>query len=170
MKRHRRLGQVWLACFAIPLGLACIAALQMDLLLTRLFADAAWAPLVALAALVELATARRVLLGVAAALAAVALVLPAGVDSPSYRGPAAIAVERPAGLDDAGRPHRRATLVARPSAAVESRFAHAGVGRRWTRRPFVARDVLDGRARRTPKRGACWLLEPIDYDGRAPRR
>jgi len=167
VKRHDVLGRVWIACFAIPFGLAAVAALQMDLLLTRLFAFSAWAPLVAIAALVELATARRVILGVAAGIAACVLVLPVGVNSPTYRGPAAIAVER---LQASTVPGDR--IAIRPSWLGHLLQWNLGsrtpVSAAPDERPFVAETfsmVVPG-ARET---GRVWLIEPIDYGQPRPR-
>lgn len=63
----RRLARVWVACFAVPLVLAAGVGLFSHSFLSRTLACGAWAPLVALAALVEQAARRWRLAGVAIA-------------------------------------------------------------------------------------------------------
>jgi uncharacterized membrane protein len=64
----RRLARVWIACFTVPLVLAAGVGLVSHSFLSRTLAFGAWAPLVALAALVEQAARRWRVLGIASAL------------------------------------------------------------------------------------------------------
>ena len=72
----RRLFRVWCVTFVVPAAVAMVLGTRLHLLLPRTLAFAAWAPLAALAALIDQATARWRMLGVAAAAGVALLVLP----------------------------------------------------------------------------------------------
>ena len=77
IRRDRTLGRVWIACFAIPIGIAAVAGLVEPVVLDRTFTLMAWAPAVAVAFLLDaLFTRRWVLGGVAVAATAAVLLVP----------------------------------------------------------------------------------------------
>ncbi len=95
----QRLARVWIACFAVPLVLAAGVGLVSHSFLPRTLAFGAWAPLVALAALVDQAARRRCLLGIASAAIIIELMA----------GPAIAAVVAP--TEEYGALHRVDRLV-----------------------------------------------------------
>jgi hypothetical protein len=75
-RRDQTLGWVWCACFLIPLVAAALIGLRAHYLLPRTLAFASWAPLLALAMLIDEAMARWWPIGVVAAGIAALVVLP----------------------------------------------------------------------------------------------
>ncbi len=65
-----------MGCFAIPVAIAAIAGLAEPVVLDRTFTLMAWAPVVAIAFLLETVLQRRRLLGVAAVVTAAFVVVP----------------------------------------------------------------------------------------------
>jgi len=160
VRRHSSLGRTWLACFAVPVAVTLLLAARLDILLPRFFAYAAWAPLVTIAALVEVAATRRAALGLIAGVVSLAFVLPAGVDSPGYAGPAAEAVWQ-------------LERVTRPGDAVAVQPFWLGYLVEWNlgaRRPILTRPgsilgVDDVHVTQVPggrPTARVWLLEPAD--------
>jgi hypothetical protein len=162
-RSDRRLAQVWIACFIIPLALAAGVGLVSHSFLPRTLAFAAWAPLVALAAVVDAAVRRWRLLGIASLLIIIELVA----------GPGAAAV---AATEESGALHRVDRLALSGDAV--------GITPQWLRplidwnlgvhgpgvRPRLPNSFLrarDGYAfvlGPAPWDGRLWLIEPISYN------
>jgi hypothetical protein len=75
-RRVPDLAWVWVCCFAVPIGLAAVAGLVEPVVLDRTFTLMAWAPCVAVAALVDALASRQRVVGLAAFVAVLALLLP----------------------------------------------------------------------------------------------
>ena len=75
VRRDRLLGRVWITCGALPFALAAVIGIFTPFLLDRTLTLAAWAPLVAIAYLVDAAFRRWTALGVTATLAVGLLVV-----------------------------------------------------------------------------------------------
>jgi hypothetical protein len=75
--RWPRLGAVWAACFALPLALAALAGVVAPVLLDRTLTLGSWAPLLALAVVVDRLLTRSRVLGVGAAVLLLGIMLPA---------------------------------------------------------------------------------------------
>jgi hypothetical protein len=74
-----RLGVVWVACFAVPFGLAVLLGFVAPVLLDRTLTLGAWAPLLALAALLDWLLSGSARLGVAALVLLSVIMLPASL-------------------------------------------------------------------------------------------
>lgn len=77
--RWPRLGTVWGACFAVPLVLATLGGIVAPVLLDRTLTLGAWAPLLALAVVVDRLLTRSRVLGVVATMLLVAIMIPTTV-------------------------------------------------------------------------------------------
>jgi len=158
----RRLAWVWLCCFAIPLGIAATVGLRAHFLQPRTLAIVSWGPMLALAALVEMAARRWIAYGVAGAVLLALLVVP------SVRN----AIADP----EAGRHPAWASVELRLQRAVEDGDGVVS----WPRylRPPTQWYVADPSRQRTlsvpglvgdgfvrgarPWNGRVWLVEPAD--------
>ncbi|HEY3723253.1 MAG TPA: hypothetical protein VGN59_07810 [Acidimicrobiia bacterium] len=67
LRRRDGLGRVWICCFAVPVALAAVAGLFAPVVLDRTFTLMAWAPVLAVACLLDALIARRAWLGAPAA-------------------------------------------------------------------------------------------------------
>jgi hypothetical protein len=115
----RRMGRVWCACFVVPLTLATVAGLVAPVLLDRTLTMVAWAPMLAIAVVLDRLLRRAPALGVAAVVVAGLLLLP-----PSFS-----ALEGSTGAD---RALRRLEAVARPGDVVAVRAAGKAPEVQWT--------------------------------------
>ena len=121
-RREPRIGRVWIACFAVPLGLAAVCGLLAPVVLDRTFTLMSWAPLVAVAFLVDAGLRRggaiRVL-GAIALVGAFAVIVPSAVQTTQARtGPDV--------------PLRQLELVARPGDIVAVRPMSKAVEMQWS--------------------------------------
>ncbi len=88
VRSDRTLARVWVACFAVPIAIAAIAGLAEPVVLDRTFTLMAWAPVVAIAFLIERVLRRQHLVGVAAVTITAFVVVPGATWSlTSRRGP-----------------------------------------------------------------------------------
>ncbi len=74
VRRDRTLGRVWCCCFVVPVALAALTGAVAPVLLDRTLTVVAWAPLLAIAFVVD-AAARRSTLGAIAVVVVLALVM-----------------------------------------------------------------------------------------------
>jgi hypothetical protein len=119
VRRDQPLGRVWCACFAVPVALAAVAGLAAPVLIDRTLTMTAWAPMLALAVVVDALLARTRVLGVVAIAVLVVLVVP----------PAVAAVAQSTGAD---RALRRLEAVAHPGDVVAVRAAGKAPEVDWT--------------------------------------
>jgi hypothetical protein len=157
-RRDRRLGTVWGACFAIPLGLAAVAGLGAPVLLDRTLTLGAWAPLLAIGVLLDVVLSRIRVAGVLALLVVAVLLLP----------PTFLAVSESSGPD---RALRRLEAVARPGDVVAVRSATKAPEVIWTLgvrghtpwRPVTVNGVVPKLAGLAlgdgPMTGRVWVLD-----------
>jgi len=126
-RREPRIGRVWIACFAVPIALAAVCGLFAPLVLDRTFSLMSWAPLAAVAFLIDGGLRRG---GVIRAIGALALV---GVFATIV--PSALAtIQARTGPDVALRQLGR---VVRPGDIVAVRPMSKGVEMQWS---FGVRD------------------------------
>ena len=118
-RRDQRLGRVWCACFAVPLGLAAVAGLGAPVLLDRTLTLGAWAPLLAIGMFLDALLTRVRAVGVVALLVVGVLLIP----------PTFLAVSDSTGAD---RALRRLEAVARPGDIVAVRSADKAPEVLWT--------------------------------------
>ena len=76
VRSDRQLGRVWLCCFAVPVAIAAIAGLAEPVVLDRTFTLMSWAPVVALAFVVDAVVRRNRFVGVLAMAVVIAIALP----------------------------------------------------------------------------------------------
>src|SRR5207248_5313859 len=119
VRRDEALGRVWCACFAIPTALAAFTGLFAPVLLDRTLTMTAWAPMLAVAIVVDALLRRVPVVGLAAAVIAVVLLVPPAVD----------VVAQSTGAD---RALRRVEAVARPGDVVVVRAADKAPEVRWS--------------------------------------
>ncbi len=157
-RRDRRFSRLWMCCFAVPVGLAAFFGLFAPVLIDRTLTATAWAPMFAVALVLDLAIRRFRLLGPVA----LALVLVVGMQG------ALRAVYQPTGPNTA---LNRLAAVVRPGDVVAVTPAYKGVELDWTlgvrSADGVARAVdLDGLGPNRaialtgkPATGRIWLLD-----------
>jgi hypothetical protein len=157
-RREPRLGRVWTACFAVPVALAAVAGLAAPVLLDRTLTMTAWAPMLALAVVVDALWTRVRVLGLVAMVLLVVLVVP----------PAVNAVAASSGAD---RMLRRVEGMARPGDVVTVRPAVKAPEVDWTLgvrdsgawRPITLTDVQPTvaglRLGTGPATGRVWVLD-----------
>ena len=75
VRSDRRLGRVWLCCFALPVGIAAVAGLAEPVVLDRTFTLMSWAPVVALAFVLDTVVRRNRFVGVVATAMVIAIAL-----------------------------------------------------------------------------------------------
>jgi Dolichyl-phosphate-mannose-protein mannosyltransferase len=119
VRSDRRMGRVWCACFVVPLTLAAVAGLAAPVLLDRTLTMVAWAPMLAIAVVLDRLLRRAPALGIAAVVVAGLLVLP-----PSFSALA--------GSTAPDRALRRLEAVARPGDVVAVRAAGKAPEVQWT--------------------------------------
>ncbi len=119
VRRERALGAVWAALFALPLALAALAGLAAPVLLDRTLTLTAWAPLLAIAMLLDWLLRRERVVGVLAIVALAMLLVP----------PTITAVSQSSGPD---RALRRLEAVACPGDVVAVRSALKAPEVQWT--------------------------------------
>jgi hypothetical protein len=110
---------VWCACFVIPLTLATVAGLAAPVLLDRTLTMVAWAPMLAIAVVLDRLLRRAPAFGIVAVVVAALLLLP-----PSFSALA--------GSTGADRALRRLEPVARPGDVVAVRAAGKAPEVQWT--------------------------------------
>ena len=76
VRSDARLGRVWLCCFAVPVTIAAIVGLAEPVVLDRTFTLMAWAPVVALAFVLDAVFRRNRFVGALALAGVVAIALP----------------------------------------------------------------------------------------------
>ena len=79
VRSDARLGRVWLCCFAVPVAIAAIAGLAEPVVLDRTFTLMSWAPVVALAFVLDAVIRRNRIVGAVALLAVAAIALPSAL-------------------------------------------------------------------------------------------
>jgi hypothetical protein len=158
VRSDRRLGRVWGACFVVPVALAAVLGMLAPVLLDRTLTMTAWAPMLALALVLDAVLARTRVLGVIAIALVVVLVVP----------PAVEAVAASSGPD---RALRRLEAVARPGDVVAVRSAGKAPEVQWTLgvrgplpwRPVTVADISPTAAGLQLGRGApsgrVWILD-----------
>jgi hypothetical protein len=85
---HRRapgLTRVWLACFAVPVALALVAGFSAPVMLDRTFTLMAWAPLLALAYVLDALLRRSRVIGAVGVLVVLSIMVPSTVANISGR-------------------------------------------------------------------------------------
>jgi hypothetical protein len=158
VRNDRRIGRVWGACFVVPLALATVAGLVAPVLLDRTLTMVAWAPMLAIAVVLDRLLTRTVVLGVVAIALAAVLVVP----------PTLTALSESTGAD---RMLRRLEAVARPGDVVAVRAAGKAPEVQWTlgvrgHQPWqpvtlsdVAPTVAGLRLGRGAPSGRVWVLD-----------
>ncbi len=107
-RRDPILGTTWICCFAVPVAFAALAGLFEPVVLDRTFTLMAWAPVLAVAYLLDALSARHRALGVVAIVGVLAAIVPSTLDT----------IRTPAGPD---RPLRELARVAKPGDIVAVR-------------------------------------------------
>ena len=79
VRSDRRLGRVWLCCFAVPVAIAAVAGLAEPVVLDRTFTLMSWAPVVALAFVLDAVVRRNRFVGALALTSLVAIALPSSL-------------------------------------------------------------------------------------------
>lgn len=79
VRSDARLGRVWLCCFAVPVTIAAIVGLAEPVVLDRTFTLMAWAPVVALAFVLDAIFRRNRVVGALALAGVVAVALPSAL-------------------------------------------------------------------------------------------
>lgn len=79
VRSDARLGRVWLCCFAVPVTIAAIIGLAEPVVLDRTFTLMAWAPVVALAFVLDAIFRRNRVVGALALVGVVAVALPSAL-------------------------------------------------------------------------------------------
>lgn len=162
-RRHGQLGRLWVVLFAIPVALVAVLGVREHLLLPRTLAFAAWAPLVGLAALADLAIERSRPMGIAAGLALALLVVPSALQAPdaSVDAEAAPAVRQLIAVAQPGD-----TVAIHPGWLGPLLEWHLGVTRPATHPVGTAVPVPDAVGLRLGGPGPTdrvWLLQPTGY-------
>ncbi len=76
VRSDARLGRVWLCCFAVPVAIAAIAGLAQPVVLDRTFTLMSWAPVVAVAFVLDAVVRRNRFVGALAVAGVIAIALP----------------------------------------------------------------------------------------------
>ncbi len=79
VRSDRRLGRVWLCCFAVPVAIAAVAGLAEPVVLDRTFTLMSWAPVVALAFVLDTVVRRNRFVGALAVAGVIAIALPSSL-------------------------------------------------------------------------------------------
>ena len=79
LRSDRQLGRVWLACFAVPVAIAAVAGLAEPVVLDRTFTLMSWAPVVALAFVLDAVVRRDRFVGALAVAGVIAIALPSSL-------------------------------------------------------------------------------------------
>src|SRR3954447_12580363 len=157
-RRDRRSGGVWCGCFVVPLVLAALAGSVAPVLLDRTLTMTAWAPILAIAVVLDRLLARAPALGVVAIAVAAMLLVP----------PALAAVTSSSGAD---RALPRLDAVVRPGDVVAVRAAAKAPEIDWTlgvrgHEPWRAVTLTDVsptvaglQLGREELRGRVWILD-----------
>ena len=88
VRSDARLGRVWLSCFAVPVAIAAIAGLAEPVVLDRTFTLMAWAPVVALAFVLDAIVRRHRFVGALAVAGVIAVALPSALNTiTAHKGP-----------------------------------------------------------------------------------
>ncbi len=88
VRSDARLGRVWLCCFAVPVAIAAIVGLAEPVVLDRTFTLMAWAPVVALAFVLDAIVRRHRLVGALAVASVIAVALPSALNTiTAHKGP-----------------------------------------------------------------------------------
>ena len=88
VRSDARLGRVWLSCFAVPVAIAAIAGLAEPVVLDRTFTLMAWAPVVALAFVLDAIVRRHRIVGALAVAGVIAVALPSALTTiTAHKGP-----------------------------------------------------------------------------------
>jgi hypothetical protein len=161
-RRDRRMARLLMCCFVVPVALSAVIGVRAHFLLPRTLAFLSWAPLLALAAVVEHALRRARVVGLAAAVGVGVLLVPSTVATLSGQEPASAAVLA------------RVERVARPGDAVAVHPTWLRPLTHWyisARRPGPARSMcIEGLSADTlvlgaaPWSGRVWLVEPVTYE------
>src|SRR5664279_3482638 len=118
-RRDRVLGRVWLSCWVVPVGIAALAGLLEPVVLDRTFTVVSWAPLLAIAFVLDWLFRRNLAVGALASVALLALIVPSAVN----------VITQPTGPD---APLRRLELVVRPGDVVAVRPASKAPELQWS--------------------------------------
>jgi uncharacterized membrane protein len=166
VRRDRAVGRVFVLCFVVPIGLIAAVGIGQHILLPRTLAFAAWAPMLALAAVIDTALERSRPMGIAVgALVAVAMV-PSTLDAvrPSQPGPAAVLSHTAAVAHDGDVVGIHPDWLG-PLVRWRLGVARPGIEHPRRRAGLDADLLLLGDA---PATGRIWLIEPTVYDAHTP--
>jgi hypothetical protein len=81
VRRNRPLGRLWLAGFALPIALAALAGLLEPVVLDRTFTLFAWAPILAVAFVLDAILRRSIVIGAAVVVIAALTLVPSAIDT-----------------------------------------------------------------------------------------
>jgi hypothetical protein len=118
-RSDRLLTRVWVCCFVVPVAVAAAAGLVEPVVLDRTFTVVAWAPLLALAALVTRMGSRHAWISAVACVALLGLMVPSTLNT----------IEQPTGPDT---PLRQLERVVRPGDVVVVRPASKAPELQWS--------------------------------------
>ena len=118
-RRDPVLARVWIACFAVPIGLAAVAGLFAPVVLDRTFTLMAWAPFAAVAFVIDALIRRRAALGTFALVAIFAVIVPSTIHT----------IQAPTGPD---APLRALARLAKPGDIVAVRPASKAPEIAWS--------------------------------------
>ncbi len=118
-RSDRVLGRVWVCCWVVPVGIAAVVGRVEPVVLDRTFTVVAWAPLLAVAYVLERLIRRTRIVGALAAVALLALLVPSVVT----------VITQPTGPD---APLRRLEQVVRPGDVVAVRPVSKAPELQWS--------------------------------------